>query len=198
MSLTDTEKHWLWGCAVATAASRSDVNVAMPHLRGKWSPTKAILRTLEASFFRHSFHSSRPTLLRAPTESQRFVVHWQRRSTRCWHSLTGFSSVDTAAQGRSDLGLLPRIPENKPTEPRGWIALDEAIFERVAQDRPCSGEDVAQVPARWARKAVGSCPSTPSKAPVQPQPSRPPPGQECHPWLGRFRTLDDVSLALQV
>ncbi len=95
-------------------------------------------------------------------------------------------------------GLLPRIPENKPTEPRGWIALDEAIFERVAQDRPCSGEDVAQAPARWARKAVGSRPSTPSKAPVQPQPSRPPPGQECHPWLGRFRTLDDVSLALQV
>ena len=26
----------------ATAASRSDVNVAMPHLRGRWSPTKAI------------------------------------------------------------------------------------------------------------------------------------------------------------
>ena len=41
---------WLWGCAPATAASRSVVNVAMPHLRGKWSPTKAILRTLECFF----------------------------------------------------------------------------------------------------------------------------------------------------
>src|ERR1700726_2334334 len=50
MSFTDTEKHWLWGCAAATAASRSDVNVAMPHLRGKWSPTNAILRTLEVLF----------------------------------------------------------------------------------------------------------------------------------------------------
>src|SRR2546427_12933606 len=59
MSFTDTEKHWLWGCAAATAASRSDVNVAMPHLRGKWSPTKAILRTLEFSFMR-SFKARRP------------------------------------------------------------------------------------------------------------------------------------------
>src|SRR5215467_7027007 len=50
MSLTETEKHWLWGCAFATAASKSDVNVAIPHLRGKWSPTKAILRTLQFSF----------------------------------------------------------------------------------------------------------------------------------------------------
>src|SRR5260370_41172789 len=49
MSLTATQKHWLWGCADATAPSRSDVKVAMPHLRGKWSPTKAILRTLECS-----------------------------------------------------------------------------------------------------------------------------------------------------
>src|SRR6058998_463681 len=52
MSLTDTARHRLWGCALATAASRSDVNVAMPHLRGKWSPTKAILRTLEALFMK--------------------------------------------------------------------------------------------------------------------------------------------------
>src|SRR4051794_30324368 len=50
MSLTETAKHWLWGCTDTTAASRSDVNVAMPHLRGKWSPTKAILRSLETSF----------------------------------------------------------------------------------------------------------------------------------------------------
>src|SRR5713101_3424824 len=55
MSFTDTDKHWLWGCAAATAASRSDVNVAMPHLRGKWSPTNAILRTLECSFMTPSF-----------------------------------------------------------------------------------------------------------------------------------------------
>src|SRR5438128_1338082 len=52
MSFTDTARHWFWGCALATAASRSDVNVAMPHLRGKWSPTKAILRTLEALFMK--------------------------------------------------------------------------------------------------------------------------------------------------
>src|SRR5258708_7525474 len=63
MSFTDTEKHWLWGCAAATAASRSDVNVAMPHLRGKWSPINAILRTLEPSSMRQSLHSSRPALL---------------------------------------------------------------------------------------------------------------------------------------
>jgi hypothetical protein len=42
------------GYALATEASRSDVNVAMPHLRGKWSPTNAILRTLEVLFMRHS------------------------------------------------------------------------------------------------------------------------------------------------
>src|SRR5579864_8664620 len=63
MSFTDTEKHWLWGCAAATAASRSDVNVAMPHLRGKWSPTNAILRILEPSSMRQSLHPSRPALL---------------------------------------------------------------------------------------------------------------------------------------
>src|SRR5271157_120179 len=68
MSLTDTQRHWLRGCAVATAASRSDVNVAMPHLRGKWPPTKAILRSLEFSFMRHSFHSLRPALpMRQPS-----------------------------------------------------------------------------------------------------------------------------------
>jgi hypothetical protein len=39
------------------------VNVAMPHLRGKWSPTNAILRILEPSSMRQSLHSSRPALL---------------------------------------------------------------------------------------------------------------------------------------
>src|SRR5437870_13881401 len=63
MSFTDTEKHWLWGCAAATAASRSDVNVALPHLRGKWSPTNAILRILEPSSMRQSLPSSRSALL---------------------------------------------------------------------------------------------------------------------------------------
>src|SRR5574340_311880 len=53
MSLTDTARHWLCGCALWTAASRSAVKVAMPHLRGKWSPTKAILRTLDVSFIKH-------------------------------------------------------------------------------------------------------------------------------------------------
>src|SRR5271169_1561450 len=74
MSFTDTEKHWLWGCAAATAASRSVVNVAMPHLRGKWSPTNAILRSLESSSMRQPLHSSRPALLctrvRAPTANE--------------------------------------------------------------------------------------------------------------------------------
>src|ERR1039457_7731015 len=63
MSLTDTARHWFWGCALATAASRSDVNVAMPHLRGEWSPTKAILRTLEVSFMRHFHCSHAPVFL---------------------------------------------------------------------------------------------------------------------------------------
>lgn len=34
----------------ATAARRSVVKVAMPHFRGKWSPTKAIVRILDVSF----------------------------------------------------------------------------------------------------------------------------------------------------
>src|ERR1017187_5177085 len=63
MSLTDTARHSFWGCALATAASRSDVNVAMPHLRGEWSPTKAILRTLEVSFMRHFHCSHAPVFL---------------------------------------------------------------------------------------------------------------------------------------
>ena len=35
---------------VCDGGSRSDVNVAMPHLRGRWSPTKAILRIFDVSF----------------------------------------------------------------------------------------------------------------------------------------------------
>src|ERR1700675_1051886 len=75
MSFTDTEKHWLWGCAAATAESRSDVNVAIPHLRGKWSPTNAILRTLETSFMRQSLHSSRPVLTCARAARQLRMCH---------------------------------------------------------------------------------------------------------------------------
>jgi hypothetical protein len=75
MSFTDTEKHWLWGCAAATAASRSDVNVAMPHLRGKWSPTNAILRILESSSMRQSLHSSCPAVIRSPTTATSGPCH---------------------------------------------------------------------------------------------------------------------------
>src|SRR5580700_1807399 len=50
MSLTETHKHWLSGYWLCTADSRSVVKVAMPHLRGKWSPTKAILRIFVVSF----------------------------------------------------------------------------------------------------------------------------------------------------
>src|SRR5712691_8867689 len=81
MSFTATEKHWLWGCAVATAASRSDVNVAMPHLRGKWSPTNAILRILEPSFMGQSFIPRTPRCYAHESARQlqmyRLSVKWE-------------------------------------------------------------------------------------------------------------------------
>src|SRR5713226_814493 len=81
MSFTDTEKHWFGGCAAATAASRSDVNVAMPHLRGKWSPTNAILRTLEPSFMRQSFIPRAPRCYAQQSARQlqmcRLSVKWE-------------------------------------------------------------------------------------------------------------------------
>src|SRR5216683_754228 len=81
MSFTATEKHWLWGCAVATAASRSDVNVAMPHLRGKWSPTNAILRILKSSFMRQSFIPRAPRCYAHKSGRQlqmcRLSVRWE-------------------------------------------------------------------------------------------------------------------------
>src|SRR6266852_2889196 len=81
MSFTATEKHWLWGCAVATAASRSDVNVAMPHLRGKWSPTNAILRILEPSFMGQSFIPRAPRCYAHESARQlqmyRLSVKWE-------------------------------------------------------------------------------------------------------------------------
>src|SRR5712692_634797 len=81
MSFTDTEKHWLWECAAATAASRSDVNVAMPHLRGKWSPTNAILRILEPSSMRQSFIPRAPRCYAQQSARQlqmcRLTVKWE-------------------------------------------------------------------------------------------------------------------------
>src|ERR1700733_8494197 len=50
MSLTETHRHLLCGYWFCTADSRSVVKVAIPHLRGKWSPTKAILRIFAVSF----------------------------------------------------------------------------------------------------------------------------------------------------
>src|ERR1700724_1748353 len=52
MSLTETQRHWLCGYWLWTADSKSVVNVAIPHLRGRWSPTKAILRIFPVSFKR--------------------------------------------------------------------------------------------------------------------------------------------------
>src|ERR1700677_3206175 len=49
MSLTETHRHWLSGYTLCTADSKSVVKVAMPHLRGRWSPTKAILRIFAVS-----------------------------------------------------------------------------------------------------------------------------------------------------
>src|SRR3974390_834617 len=69
MSFTETEKHWLCGFALATAASRSDVNVAIPHLRGKWSPTKAIWRTFESSFMGSTLARRTGTVLINPSPS---------------------------------------------------------------------------------------------------------------------------------
>src|ERR1700727_1824391 len=43
MSLTETHTQVLSGYTLCTADSRSVVKVAIPHLRGKWSPTNAIL-----------------------------------------------------------------------------------------------------------------------------------------------------------
>src|ERR1039458_4819659 len=112
MSFTDTEKHRLWGYAAATAASRSDVNVAMPHLRGKWLPTNAILRTLESSFMRQSFISPRPALLctrvrplTAHVPSQREVGRSVLRVCRFRPSGGGFQAMRVY---RSDAGWQER------------------------------------------------------------------------------------------
>jgi hypothetical protein len=135
MSFTDTEKHWLWGCAAATAASRSDVNVAMPHLRGKWSPTNAILRILEPSSMRQSLHSSCPALLcprvcppTAHVPSQREVGRSVLRECRFHPSGGSFQAMRVY---RSDAGWQERgkdiradaviVSMSTPSYPSAWL-----------------------------------------------------------------------------
>src|SRR5580658_3222818 len=122
MSFTDTAKHWLWGCAVWTAASRSVVNVAMPHLRGKWSPTKAILRTLDVCCIRYSFADRLPTL----------IVLWSLfgHADRDIHAQKGRGLPDEGAPQRQHVRVIPSnghsdeiaIADNAI----GWIEIDPA------------------------------------------------------------------------
>jgi hypothetical protein len=46
----DTGKALALRMGTRDRGQQSEVNVAMPHLRGKWSPTKAILRTFVVVF----------------------------------------------------------------------------------------------------------------------------------------------------
>src|SRR5438309_9522246 len=104
MSFTDTEKHWLSGFAAATAASRSDVNVAMPHLRGRWSPTKAILRTLEGLFMKAARNRSpSPPRLHSPPGVS-YAVLGSIRTVLAWAAL-GNSILRGAGFQK---GLFPR------------------------------------------------------------------------------------------
>ena len=60
------------------------MNVAMPHLRGKWLPTKAILRILEFSFYQAFLSFLRPALpIRqpSPTSGRRVSSLAEKRST---------------------------------------------------------------------------------------------------------------------
>src|SRR5579863_3599771 len=122
MSLTDTAKHWLWGCALWTAASRSVVNVAMPHLRGKWSPTKAILRTLDVGCIRYSFARRLP----APIALGSVFGH----ADRDIHAQEGRSLPDEGAPERQNVRVIPShrhsdqiaIADNAV----GWIEIDPA------------------------------------------------------------------------
>src|SRR5213592_2623976 len=50
MSLTGTTKHSVSGFRAETASRRSWVKVAMPHLRGRYVPTNAILRIAVPAF----------------------------------------------------------------------------------------------------------------------------------------------------
>src|ERR1700689_1245400 len=113
MSFTDTAKHWLWGCAVWTAARRSVVNVAMPHLRGKWSPTKAIFRTLDVCCIRYSF-------------ARRFLIRiFFRHAHHDIHTKECRGLSNEGAPQRQNVGVIPghghsdqiAIPDNAI----GWI-----------------------------------------------------------------------------
>src|SRR5437660_1288382 len=112
MSFTDTEKHWLWGCAAATAASRSDVNVAMPHLRGKWSPTNAILRTLGLSFMRQSFIPRAPRCYAHESARQLQMcclsVKWEGAFSDSVDSVLRAGSLQDMRLYRSDAGWQER------------------------------------------------------------------------------------------
>src|ERR1700733_5467909 len=122
MSFTDTAKHWLWGCAVWTAASRSVVNVAMPHLRGRWSPTKAILRTLEVCCIRYSFARRQSA---AGARGSFFSY-----ADRDIHAQKGRGLADEGAPQRQNVGVIPShshpdqiaIADNAV----GWIEIDPA------------------------------------------------------------------------
>src|ERR1700720_4380878 len=100
MSLTDTARHWLRGCAAATAANKSDVNVAMPHLRGKWSPTKAILRTLEVCCIWYSL------ALRLPVSvTLRSVFGYADRDI---HAKKGRGLTEESTTQRQNVFVVPR------------------------------------------------------------------------------------------
>src|SRR5271170_2938726 len=90
MSFTDTAKHWLCGCADCTADSRSVVNVAMPHLRGKWSPTKAIFRTLVVCCIGYSFAHRHP----CPVTSQRAFCRIEEQAGRVIEDVMQTAKID--------------------------------------------------------------------------------------------------------
>src|SRR3984957_3739038 len=122
MSFTDTAKHWLWGCAVWTAANRSVVNVAMPHLRGKWSPTKAILRTLDVCCIGYSFTNRLP----AP------IVLWSLfdHADRDIHGQEGRGLPDESTPQRQNVCVIPSHRDSDQIaiadNAIGWIEIDPA------------------------------------------------------------------------
>src|SRR5580692_9901489 len=127
MSLTDTAKHWLWGCAVWTAARRSVVNVAIPHLRGKWSATNAILRTLDVCCIRYSF-------ARQFSDSIAFRSFFGH-ADRNIHPQEGRRLSDERPPKGQNMGVIPgdcdadqvAIPDNAV----GWIEVDPAGARQI-------------------------------------------------------------------
>src|SRR5271155_424521 len=127
MSFTDTAKHWLRGCAVWTAASRSVVNVAMPHLRGRWSPTKAILRTLEVCCIGYSFGRR----LQCPVTFRRAFGH----ADRDIHAQEGRSLPGEGAPQRQNVSVIPSYghPDQIAIADNaiGWIEIDPTGARQV-------------------------------------------------------------------